>query len=312
MLICYCFEHLPGADSPFMDKAEKRGVDATVFQEVPPVSYKLTFELGLTSDTLIWASDLHLFKKKKSSSLQGKYNQNLMENVEVYYVSRRRTKGGKEIRNFVLVSSKDVSSEEDGYESFDVTQAVRKWATESLVQTLELEVVIKCPRSVSTGLSLLPTIEFVLNDDNKENRTAQLVVAIVQEKEKESEENSVVQQRKRQTAVNSAFCLSRPQEPNCCLRRLQINFKKDLGWTWILAPRSFVPNYCQGICPFFWPSASMSTKLLIRYSEMNPTAAVEPCCVAAVMKPLTLLMVINGRIVLSELSDMIVESCVCR
>ena len=111
---------LPGADSPFKDKAEKRGVDATVFQEIPPVSYKLTFELELTSDTLIWASDLHLFKKKKISSLQGKYNQNLMENVEVYYVSRRRNKSGKEKTNFVLVSSKDVSSEEDGYESFDV------------------------------------------------------------------------------------------------------------------------------------------------------------------------------------------------
>ena len=105
---------------------------------------------------------------------------------------------------------------------------MRKWSTESLVQTLELEVVIKCPRKVSTGLSLLPTIEFVLNDDNKENRTAQLVVAIVQEKERESEENSLGKQRKRQTAVNSAFCLSRPQEPNCCLRRLEINFKKDL------------------------------------------------------------------------------------
>lgn len=298
----------------FKDETAKRGVDATALQEVvPPVSYKITFELELPSDTLIWASDLRLFKRKKINNLRIKQNHNAVENVEVYYVSRKKNKDGKEVKNFVLVSSKDVSSEDDGYESFDVTQAVRKWATESLVQKMELEVVIKCPEFVSTGLALLPSIEFVVGNDNKENRTAQLVIATVQEEEREPEEkNSVVGRRKRQTAVNSKFCLSNPQEPNCCLRRLEINFKKDLGWSWILAPQSFVPNFCQGLCPFFWPSATMSTTLLIQYSSMNPTAAVEPCCVAAVMKPLTLLMVINGRIFLNELSDMIIDSCICR
>ena len=279
---------------------------------MPPVSYKITFTLGLPSDTLIWASDLRLFKRKKINKLHIKQNQNAVENVEVYYVSRGKNKDGKEVRNFVLVSSKDVSSEDDGYESFDVTQAVKKWATESLVETMELEVVIKCPEFVSTGLALLPSIEFVVSDDNKENHTAQLVIATIQEEEGEPEGKNNVGRRKRQTAVNSQFCLSHPEEPNCCLRRLEINFKRDLGWSWILAPRSFIPNFCQGLCPFFWPSATMSTTLLIRYSTMNPTAAVEPCCVAAAMKPLTLLMVINGRIFLNELSDMIVDSCICR
>ena len=296
-----------------IDLVAKRDIDVSMYQDyVPPTSYRILFNLDLKHDTLVWSSDLRLYKRKKIfNGFEAKQQKSarVTENVEVYQVLRALNDNEKEIRNVILLTSKDVDVQTDQYESFDVTHAVRTSISEGS-KVLELEVVVKCPQSLTTGLAFLPSIEFVTT---KENNTVQLVVATLKEEELEqSDDYNKVRRRKRQSAIDSEFCLNNPQEHNCCLRKLVVNFRSDLGWRWVIAPRKFSPNYCEGLCPFFWPSVSMSTSLLIRYREMNPTAAVEPCCATSSFKPLTLLMVINGRIVVEELSDMIVESCICR
>ena len=287
----------------------KRELDVSLFQDyIPPTSYKLAFDMNLTPDLHIWSADLRLYKRKRDfDKLQTKQERNVQnsEKVEVYYISQTRERDGKFARNLALITSNDVTVEDDGYESFGITQAVRRWIMEGSKGELELEVVVRCPQSLTTGLAVLPNVEFVLSS-TKTNSTAQLVVALLREQE------TVESKQKRQLFVNSQYCVDNPSEPNCCLRNLEINFRRDFGWTWIIAPPSFTPNFCQGLCPAFWPSASTSTSLLIRYRQLNPTAAVEPCCATALLKPLTLLLVINGRIMLEELSNMIVEGCVCR
>ena len=275
-------------------------------------------ELDRHNDNLIWSADLRLFKRKKvfddSSAVKQEKMPGIYENIEIYYVSYTRGADGKDNANYVLISSKDIDVHMDGYESFDVTTAVRNWINEVATPgILELEVVVKCPQSVSSGLSFLPSLEFVLGEGKKMNHTAQLVVATLMEDEILETNTHAGQVRlKRRSRIDNDFCLAHPEESSCCLRRLEIDFRRDLGWSWILAPRRFRPNYCQGLCPFFWPMASTSTLLLTRYSDLNPTAAVQPCCVAASLRPLTVLMVVNGRILLEELSGMIVESCICR
>lgn len=284
---------------------------------IPPTSYKLAFEPDLLSlnDELIWSADLRLFKRKKefeSSSVKQEKASEVFENIEIYYVSYTRGIDEKNEANYILISSRDVDVHTEGYESFDVTMAVRNWMGEDTSGVLELEVLLKCPQSVSSGLFFLPSVEFI-GEDEKINHTAQLVIATLMEDELfESNTHTGQVRLKRQSRIDNDFCLAHPEEPNCCLRRLEINFRRDLGWSWILAPRRFRPNYCQGLCPFFWPSASTSALLLSRYRGLNPTAAIEPCCVAASLRPLTVLMVINGKILLEELSGMIVESCICR
>ncbi len=282
---------------------------------IPPTSYRLVFSLDkLDITAMIWSSDLRLFKQKRSHSsvaIKQSKNTHASEHVDVFYTTRIVNDAGKETRNHVLVTSKDVDAQLDKYETFDVTSAVRACISSGL-KTLELEVVLQCPQSIATGLAMLPSIEFV-TEHSKKNLTAQLVVATLREEEtQEDDDYNKARRRKKRSEISNQFCLSHPEEINCCLRRLQINFRRDFGWNWIIAPRKFAPNYCQGLCPLFWPSASMSTTLLIRYREQNPTAAVEPCCVAASLRPLTLLMVLNGRIFLEELSGLIVDSCICR
>lgn len=290
--------------------AEKREVDTSVFQDyIPPTSYKLTFELNLTSNLHVWSVDLRLYKRKRNFDnliIKQEKSAQLSENVEVYHISQTPGKDGKFTKHLVLVTSKVVPVEDDGYISFDVTRAVRSWIRDGSRGDLELEVAVRCPQSLVTGLAVLPNIEFVLSS-SKTDINAQLVVAILRERERIME-----RRQKRQISVSSQYCIDNPQEPNCCLRRLEINFRRDFGWTWVIAPQTFSPNFCEGLCPLVWPSASTSTSLLIRYRLLNPTAAVEPCCATAVWKPLTLLLVVDGRIKLEELSDMIVESCVCK
>ena len=207
-----------------------------------------------------------------------------------------------------LVSSRMMDTTSDRIESFDVTSAVQQCANNGLQQQLlDLQVVIKTPVSLTSGLAFPPPVKFMMDSVQGGNST-QLVVALLQ---REVVSGSGTRQR-RDAGVNSAYCISHPKEQNCCLRSLEINFNRDLGWNWIISPKSYKANYCDGLCPSYWPSATTSTSFLMNYRQSNPTAAVNPCCGTAVLKPLTILGVANGAPFLVELPDMIVESCVCR
>ena len=50
----------------------------------------------------------------------------------------------------------------------------------------------------------------------------------------------------------------------------------------------------------------------MKYRESNPTAAPEPCCVPHELKPLNVLMELEGELILYEIPEMITDSCICR
>merc|ERR1712168_1797617 len=55
--------------------------------------------------------------------------------------------------------------------------------------------------------------------------------------------NERVQSTKRKRrSLNSDYCRIRPKETRCCLRSLYVDFRKDLRWNWIHAPKGFYPN----------------------------------------------------------------------
>lgn len=292
----------------------------TLDEYLSPVKYRLVFSnIETVPVHLIFSADLNLYKRKKHyNSPQIKLDSNPLETVEIYRVLQIAGRDGNMISHSVLIGSKLVSSESDGYEQFDVTEVVREWMkTAELLSDLQLKVVVRTPESIETGKSFLPSIEFdVPGFTVKGEKNAQLVISILREEEirNSDAQNSTARRRKRNThnGVKKQYCFENRDEANCCVRELEIDFHRDLGWNWVLAPNSFQTNYCQGLCPYFWPSATQSTSFLMQLRQTNPTSAPEPCCVANSFKPLTLLMVINGRILLNELPDMRVESCICR
>lgn len=42
----------------------------------------------------------------------------------------------------------------------------------------------------------------------------------------------------------------RNTEESCCVRRLHIDFRRDLDWKWIHEPSGYDANYCSGPCPY--------------------------------------------------------------
>lgn len=285
--------------------------------------YKLTFTnlpLLQSRTSTVSSAELRLFKRKKIlDNPHIKQDTNPTEKVEIYSVwnsTRRRGKG------FKFITSQNIGSERDEFVAFDVTDAIKDWQTaHNQSNFLNFEVLIRSPQSVTSGLFFLPSIEFDIPNYGKGVHNAQLVIAVPsvdddegthESQRNQSHSHSRRQKRQTEEGIDSNYCRRNPEEPNCCLRDLIIDFHRDLNMTWVLAPRSYQVNYCEGLCPYYWPAATQSTSLLIRFREHNPLSAPEPCCTAASTAPLTMIVVLHNRIYFNHVPNMIVNSCICR
>lgn len=282
-------------------------------QYISPIRYSLTFaDISIPSHVPLWSANLRLYKRKiiSDNSLL-KRDSNPTENIEVHLISNSVGVDGKPLTHPVLIASHDIRTEEDGYVSFDITPGIQHWLqNHNRSSKLDIEVFIRCPESVSTGLQFLPSVKFdVPYPGSKDTNNAQLVLKVITGEKTNSRRRT---RRELDRGISSEYCLANPDEINCCLRELTINFREDLGWSWIIAPRTIKTNYCQGLCPAIWPSATMSRSFLNRLRLTNPTSAPEPCCVAKKVKPLTILIAIKGKLYLNRLQDVIVDSCDCR
>lgn len=290
---------------------------------VAPLVYKLTFnDLALShSETLMdLSAELRLYKRKKIlDNPLIKQDTNPTEKVEIFHVWNSTEIDGVEFR---FVTSENVGSERDEYVAFNVTNALRDWQThQNQSNSLSLEVLVQSPRSITSGRSFLPSIEFDVPNFGKGEHNAQLIIAVPTVEEdtqmaQQIQDTNIQRRRKRQESlengISTEYCRNNPDETNCCLRDLIINFHRDLNMTWILAPRSVQVNYCEGLCPDYWPLATHSTSFLITFRENNPLSAPEPCCVAASTSPVTMVVAVNNRLYFNHVPDMIVDSCICR
>ena len=273
---------------------------------IPPVEYTFTFEPSLPSRSQIFSAQLRLYKKKMSK-LDTKQ---MFENIQVYYVPRKE---GIEIGR-ILVTSKNVDNNEDQHESLDVTEAVKKWVSDgSTAERLKLQIVINCPLSTASGLFYPPTVEFMTEESSEENNQpnynmTQLVVSTILEEvavELDSRKN------KRQP-LNSQYCIDNPNRIHCCIHDLEVDFHRDLNLTLIKFPRTFYPNYCQGLCPYPFSPYNEILRTVRNFIHQNDIGE-GPCCGIYSMRSLILLIQdpVTGNVELRDVPDMEVDSCVC-
>uniref|UniRef100_A0A8C2BFX9 Transforming growth factor, beta 1a n=1 Tax=Cyprinus carpio TaxID=7962 RepID=A0A8C2BFX9_CYPCA len=97
----------------------------------------------------------------------------------------------------------------------------------------------------------------------------------------------------------------------CCMRKLYIDFRKDLGWKWIHKPKGYFANYCMGSCTYIWNAENKYSQILALYKHHNPGASAQPCCVPAVFDPLPILYYVGRQHKVEQLSNMVVRSCKC-
>ncbi|XP_047388635.1 embryonic growth/differentiation factor 1 [Sciurus carolinensis] len=106
----------------------------------------------------------------------------------------------------------------------------------------------------------------------------------------------------------------------CRARRLYVSFR-EVGWhRWVIAPRGFLANYCQGQCTLpaalpgpGGPPALNHAVLRALMHAAAPGAASLPCCVPARLSPISVLFFDNSdNVVLRHYEDMVVDECGCR
>ena len=192
------------------------------------------------------------------------------------------------------------------WEEFMITEALQRCLSEQPYKTmLHLELEIKLDPSDPYAGKIDP-YSFFQNSVASLTNTTQLVVFTVNERDVENA-------RRSRRQVTKEFCFAN-FTTNCCVRNLTINFVEDLNWTWVLAPTEYDPNYCSGGCPYLWPSATLHAETLQTVKFLNPAASAEPCCVPALLLPLTIIREDEdtGGLIFEPLSEMIVDSCHCR
>ncbi|XP_023656323.1 transforming growth factor beta-1 proprotein-like [Paramormyrops kingsleyae] len=124
-----------------------------------------------------------------------------------------------------------------------------------------------------------------------------------------ADRQSHINTRKKREIDTDEFCTEKKE--NCCVRRLYIDFRKDLGWKWIHEPSGYYANYCMGSCTYFWNTENKYSQIQSLYRHHNPGASAQPCCVPNVLEPLPIIYYVGRQHRVEQLSNMIVKTCKC-
>jgi len=120
------------------------------------------------------------------------------------------------------------------------------------------------------------------------------------------------QQSRKKSKLDGDFCFKqKPSYSNCCLRKLYIDFKKDLKWKWVANPAGYYANFCAGSCPYMYSGDTMHYNVLYMHRMNNPNASPSPCCTPKEYGPLVIMIYSGGRYRTRQLTDLLVDSCSC-
>ncbi|XP_053330147.1 transforming growth factor beta-1 proprotein isoform X1 [Spea bombifrons] len=190
--------------------------------------------------------------------------------------------------------------------SFDVTDSVREW----LDRKEENEVFQLSPPCAASGDVKLDIDGFSVKRGDmgglsqKASYFPYLLITYIPAARMESGHS------RRRRATDQDYCRTN-NGPNCCVKPLFINFRKDLGWKWIHEPKGYDANYCLGNCPFIWSMDTQYSKVLSLYNQNNPGASISPCCVPDALDPLPIIYYVGRTAKVEKLSNMVVKSCQC-
>ncbi|KAI1903505.1 hypothetical protein AGOR_G00027880 [Albula goreensis] len=193
--------------------------------------------------------------------------------------------------------------------SFDVTQTVREWLQGSEEeQWFQLKLYCDC------GKPPMEKFQFSISGIDKGRGDTMTLSGRMQKPHilmmsLPADRASQLTSRKKRSTSTDEFCTEKSE--TCCVRRLYIDFRKDLGWKWIHEPTGYYANYCMGSCTYIWNADNKYSQILALYKHHNPGASAQPCCVPQVLDPLPILYYVGRQHKVEQLSNMIVRTCKC-
>ncbi|XP_056139377.1 transforming growth factor, beta 1a [Lampris incognitus] len=198
----------------------------------------------------------------------------------------------------------------DKWLTFDVTDTLQSWlqGTDE-VQSFQLKLFCECGQS---GVD--PTFNFLISGlktgrGDKQHLSEKMQKPYILAMSIPQNSSSQSTSRKKRSTGSEEACTDRTE--SCCVRKLYIDFRKDLGWKWIHRPKGYHANYCMGSCTYIWNAENKYSQILALYKHHNPGASAQPCCVPQTLEPLPILYYVGRQHKVEQLSNMSVKSCKC-
>lgn len=265
-------------------------------------SYRLKFRIDINNMDQLIKAELHLRKFLLNLNHTRRRSQKDRVDVNLFTPPNSDFIDGKPDYITTEFLDKDSIS---GLATFNVTEAIVLWMEASGTSSVKngeiiLDVIFRCPQDIQR---FVPNFQFF-------GDTTSLVITTARRSSA-----AVPSQRTRRQITNSeddlTFCSNNRQ--TCCLKKFNINFERDLNWTWVLHPKEISFNYCVGLCPINGVSYLHSQVLdLVRRLSGNPTAAGSPCCVPNRFRDKSFGMTVRGLYTVVDLPSLEATSCACR
>ncbi len=236
---------------------------------------------------------------------------NIADNIQ--YVEIKAVFESVGLRTVVAAKNMDINDE--GFQSFDISPAIKLWIEKQINGTVHLEITItclsskRCASKVDRYGNLPAPIKFEFDNPAQKPR-----LVIVSQNPLEVENRRRFRRQSNENTDGVSLCI--PNQSTCCVKSLTINFAEDLNMPFIILPKVFTANYCEGICPITAGGDLMTPELYGFLSRLSnhPAASIEPCCAGNKFKPLVVVMPDPqnpSTIVIEELQQVTVESCRC-
>ncbi|OCT72170.1 dorsalin-1 [Xenopus laevis] len=236
-----------------------------------------------------------------------------------------------------LIESKKI--EKSGWQSINVTRAVKRWiASSSMQNKLEIFLASDTPLNIhlrlqDTGVNInsrYPPMLLVFSNDkwsklqktrlerkemifHEENISTQII------SKNHTVKHANVDRKKRNTGLGMGkMRLKRSQASNYCRKSsLKVNFK-DIGWdSWIISPTEYDAYECKGECYYPLTDNLTPTKHAIIQTLMhfkNPKVTKKACCVPTQLEPISIFYIDDKGVptMKYKYEGMKVAKCGCR
>ncbi|CAH6802143.1 Bmp6 [Phodopus roborovskii] len=221
-----------------------------------------------------------------------------------------------------LLDTRVVWASEEGWLEFDITATSNLWVvTPQHNMGLQLSVVTQ------DGLHINPRAAGLVGRDGPYDKQP-FMVAFFKVSEVHVRTTRSASSRRRQQSRNrstqsqdvsrgsSASDYNSSELKTACKKHeLYVSFQ-DLGWQdWIIAPKGYAANYCDGECSFPLNAHMNATNHAIVQTLvhlMNPEYVPKPCCAPTKLNAISVLYFDdNSNVILKKYRNMVVRACGC-
>lgn len=300
--------------------------------------YPLLFNVSIPHHEEITMAELRLYTLVERDQM---LYEGLDRKVTIFEVLENDHMGVGEERKIVALASRQIYGTSSEWESFEVTEAIRRWRRAGLT-THRLEVHIesregeeqngegKLDIDINSEAKHVPLL-IVFSDDqsNDQKEEKQELNEMIDHEQLLDLENlevgnfhghpgeEALLQMRSNIIYDSTARIRRNAKGNYCKKTpLYIDFK-EIGWdSWIIAPAGYEAYECHGVCAYPLTEHVTPTKHAIVQTLVhlkNPQKASKACCVPTKLDPISILYMDAGVVTYKfKYEGMVVSECGCR